>query len=46
MLKKIVLAPKVVKAKSVPKKTKVERIIEESVKLRRRIYEIEEEKKT
>ena len=45
MLKKIVLAPKVVKAKSVPKKTKVERIIEESVKLRRRIYEIEEEKK-
>ena len=40
------LASKVVKAKSVPKETKVERINEESVKLRRRISEIEEEKKT
>ena len=39
------LASKFVKGKSVPKKTIVERIIEESVKLRRRISEIEEEKK-
>ena len=39
------LASKVVKAKSVPKKTKVKRIIEESVKLGRRISEILEEKK-
>ena len=40
------LASKVVKGKSVPKITIDERIIEESVKLRRRISEIEEEKKT
>ena len=40
------LASKVVKGKSVPKKIIVERIIEESVKLRPRISEIEEEKKT
>ena len=39
------LASKAVKGKSVPKITIVERIIEESVKLRRRISEIEEEKK-
>ena len=40
------LAPKVDKGKSVPKKTIVERNIEENVKLRRRrIAEIEEEEK-
>ena len=39
------LASKVNKGKSVPKKTIVERNIEESVQLRRRIDEIEQEEK-
>ena len=43
--KKFPRASKVEKEKSVPKKTIIERNIEESVKLRRRIAEIEEEDK-